>query len=108
MDPYTVQPWMPWAVVTALLMLGAWMRMGSSLFVLGIAALVALVEAVLRYPRWVQIASFVAASCVLAVLHWALGRGRRGSTVCGCGKGYGAPGSDGAASERHNREVEHP
>lgn len=92
MDPYTVQPWMPWALVTALLMMGAWMRMGSSLFVLGIAALVALIEALLKYPRPVQIASFVAASCVLAFAHWALGRKRSGGEPCRCGKEPNAPG----------------
>ncbi|MEI6632553.1 MAG: hypothetical protein WCP22_01910 [Chlamydiota bacterium] len=101
MDPYTVQPWMPWALVTALLMMGAWMRMGSSLFVLGIAALVALVEALLKYPRPVQIASFVATSGVLAFAHWAIGHRRRGGEPRRCGK---EPGNDGAL-RRNNREA---
>jgi membrane protein implicated in regulation of membrane protease activity len=78
MDPYMVQPWLPWALVATLLILGAWMRMGPSLFALGVAALIAMVEAILKYPRRVQIASFVAASCVLVFVHWAFGRARRG------------------------------
>jgi membrane protein implicated in regulation of membrane protease activity len=92
MDPYTVQPWLPWALVTALLMMGAWMRMGSSLFVLGVAALVALVEAALKYPRRVQIASFVAVSCVLAFLQWAYGRRRRAVAARCCRGEHDPPG----------------
>lgn len=104
MDPYTVQPWLPWALVTALLMLGAWMRMGSSLFVLGIAALVALVEALLKYPRWVQIVSFVAASGVLAFANWAMGRRRCGAAPCGCGRKQTPREGDGATM-RNEREA---
>jgi|ADurb_Cas_01_Slu_FD_contig_31_2661485_length_1573_multi_6_in_0_out_0_2 membrane protein implicated in regulation of membrane protease activity len=90
MDPYTVQPWMPWAVVTALLMLGAWMRMGSSLFALGIAAAIALVEALLRYPLAAQVATFVVSSGALVFAQWVLGRGR--------GRGGGAPAGKGTAA----------
>lgn len=106
MDPYTVQPWMPWTLVTALLMLGAWMRMGSSLFVLGIAAIIALVEAVLKYPLRVQVASFVTASCILAFAHWAVGRGHAGGGSCRCGQDRTAPGSDGAPTTT-NKEASH-
>lgn len=70
MDPYIVQHWLVWAIVAALLMFGAWMRMGSYLFYLGVAALIALAEALLRLRlRW-QLGSFIAAS----VVPWLLGR----------------------------------
>jgi len=72
MDPSVVQHWLVWAIIAALLMLGAWLRMGSYLFYLGLAALLALAEAVLHIRlRW-QLASFVAASAVFALLSWAV------------------------------------
>ena len=81
MDPNTVQPWMPWAVVATLLLLGVWMRMGSSLLPLGVAAVVALAVAVAVYGLGVQIASFATASCILALLQWAYGRRREAGTA---------------------------
>jgi len=66
-----VQHWLVWSIVTALLMLGAWMKMGSYLFFLGLAALLALGESVCNARLSVQIVSFVVASCVLALLHYA-------------------------------------
>jgi membrane protein implicated in regulation of membrane protease activity len=67
-----VQHWLVWGILTALLMLGAWMKMGSYLFYLGLAALIALVEAVYRFSLSVQILSFVAASIVLVCGSWTI------------------------------------
>jgi membrane protein implicated in regulation of membrane protease activity len=87
MGPYIVQHWLVWGIVVALLMLGAWMRMGFYLFYLGLAALLALVEALFHVRlRW-QLASFVAASAILAYLNWAI--------AARCGRG-GPPRVDGA------------
>jgi membrane protein implicated in regulation of membrane protease activity len=91
-DPNTVQPWMPWAVVATLLLLGAWMRMGSSLLALGAAAVVALAEAVAGYGLRVQIASFATASCILALLQWAHGRARGAGTARRGGEREQTPG----------------
>lgn len=66
-----VQHWLVWSIVTSLLMLGAWMKMGSYLFFLGLAALLALGESICNARLSVQIVSFVASSCVLALLHYA-------------------------------------
>ncbi len=72
MGPYMVQNWLVWSIVVVLLMLGAWMKMGSYLFWLGLAALLALVEAILHFGLWVQIVSFVMASIVLVCGSWAI------------------------------------
>ena len=72
MDPYMVQHWLAWSIVVVLLMLGAWMKMGSYLFYLGLAALLALVEAILRFRLSIQIVSFVVASIVLVCGSWAI------------------------------------
>jgi len=72
MDPYMVQHWLVWSIVVVLLMLGAWMKMGSYLFYLGLAALLALVEAILRFRLSIQIVSFVVASIVLVCGSWAI------------------------------------
>ena len=67
-----VQHWLVWSILTALLMLGAWMKMGSYLFYLGLAAVIALVEAVYRFRVSVQILSFVVATIVLVCGSWAI------------------------------------
>lgn len=72
MDPCMVQHWLVWSILTALLMLGAWMKMGSYLFYLGLAAIIALVEALYCFRVSVQILSFVAASIVLVCGSWAI------------------------------------
>ena len=72
MEGYDIQPWLVWGIVSALLMMGAWMRVGAYLFYLGLAALLALVESLFEVRlRW-QVVSFVAASCVFAFCYWCL------------------------------------
>jgi membrane protein implicated in regulation of membrane protease activity len=72
MDPYMVQHWLVWSIVVVLLMLGAWMKMGSYLFYLGLAALLALAEAIRGFRLSIQIVSFVVASIVLVCGSWAI------------------------------------
>lgn len=71
MEGYTIDPWLVWSVVTVLLMLGAWMKMGAYLGYLGIAALLSLLEAkVLGWEVPWQIGSFVAVSLLLFLFYW--------------------------------------
>ena len=73
MEEYGIPPWLVWGIVTVLLMMGAWMRLGVYLFYLGVAALLALGEAIYGVSlRW-QIVSFVAASSILSLCYWYLG-----------------------------------
>jgi len=72
MGPYEVQHWHAWLIVVVLLMLGAWMRMGSYLLLLGIAAIIALIEAWMKVRLPWQVATFVAASLILSLIHWAM------------------------------------
>lgn len=71
MDPYMVQHWLAWGIVAALLMLGAWMKAGAYLFPLGLAALLALGESIANVRLLYQVVSFVTASCVLVLIHYA-------------------------------------
>ena len=71
-EGYAIQPWLVWSVLAALLMLGAWLRMGGYLLCLGLAALLALVEALAGARSLWQIASFIVASCVLFLLYWGM------------------------------------
>ncbi len=75
MEGYVIQPWLVWGILAVLFILGAWMRMGSYLLCLGLAALVALVEATSQLTLKWQIGSFVIASCLFVFLSW-LFRGR--------------------------------
>lgn len=62
MEGYVIQPSLVWSILVVLFMVGAWMRMGSYLWCLGLAALIALVELGFDIAlRW-QIGSFVIAS----------------------------------------------
>ncbi|MCX6356857.1 MAG: hypothetical protein NT045_03110 [Candidatus Aureabacteria bacterium] len=72
MDPNVVQHWLVWSIVAALLMLGGWLKTGSYLLMLGIAALLSLVEAILHVRLVVQVVSFVAASAILVLINWAV------------------------------------
>ncbi|MDD5557165.1 MAG: hypothetical protein PHN82_07950 [bacterium] len=72
-----VQPWLVWGILAAVLMLGAWMRMGSYLYWLGAAAILALVEAAAGCRLAIQIATFAAASSVPALLQRAVSSRRR-------------------------------
>ncbi len=98
MEGYTIQPWLVWAVVTVLLMLGAWMRMGAYLACLGTAALLSMLEA--KAFGWEvpwQIGSFIAVSIVLFLFYWNIS-GKKGPESAAAGEG-GVPGESARRKE---------